>query len=89
LLDDAAVDEAVAPLAWTRESNAIVRRWRGPDFAAALSFVNAVGALAEGAGHHPDIEIHWNQVVLRLWTHTVGGVTDADIGLARQIDAIG
>jgi 4a-hydroxytetrahydrobiopterin dehydratase len=89
VLDDAVVDEAVAPLEWTREANAIVRSWKGPDFAAALVFVNAVGAAAEKAGHHPDIEIHWNQVVLRLWTHSACGITEADLDLARRIDAIG
>ena len=36
------------------------------DFAAALEFVNAVGAAAEAANHHPDIDIRWNTVRLVL-----------------------
>jgi 4a-hydroxytetrahydrobiopterin dehydratase len=88
VLDPASVDAALADLAWARDGAAIVKSWRGHDFAAALRYVNGVGALAEHMDHHPDIEIHWNEVVLRLWTHTAGGVTQLDLELARRIDAL-
>jgi 4a-hydroxytetrahydrobiopterin dehydratase len=88
VLDPATVDAALADLAWARDGTMIVKSWRGRDFAAALSYVNAVGALAEDMDHHPDVAIHWNEVVLRLWTHTAGGVTQLDLELARRIDAL-
>jgi len=50
--------------------------------------VNRVGELAERANHHPDIDIRWNTVTLRLSTHSAGGITEADLGLARQIDSL-
>ena len=59
------------------------------DFADALGYVNAVGALAEEAGHHPDIEIRWNTVTLRLQTHSLGGITGADVSLAAAVDGLG
>lgn len=59
------------------------------DFAAALAFVNAVGELAEGAGHHPDIDIRWNTVTLRLTTHSVGHLTEKDFALAEKIESLG
>jgi len=49
---------------------------------AALAFVNRVGELAEREGHHPDIEIHWNEVTLRWWTHVADAVTERDHELA-------
>ena len=52
------------------------------DFAAALAFVNAVGAAAEAANHHPDIDIRWNKVRLALTTHDAGGLTLLDLALA-------
>lgn len=58
------------------------------DFADALSYVNAVGALAEEANHHPDIDIRWNEVTLRLSTHSAGGITASDLALARRIDTL-
>ena len=54
------------------------------DFAEALAFVNRVGELAEREGHHPDIEIHWNTVKLRWWTHVKDAVTERDYELAAQ-----
>jgi 4a-hydroxytetrahydrobiopterin dehydratase len=72
---------------WQQEGEAIVREWKFKDFAEALGFVNRVGALAEEAGHHPDILLHgWNKVRLTLSTHSEGRVTDADRALARKID---
>jgi 4a-hydroxytetrahydrobiopterin dehydratase len=64
-----------------------VREWTLADFAAALRFVARVGALAEAANHHPDILVHgWNRVRLTLSTHSEGGITQADLDLARRID---
>jgi 4a-hydroxytetrahydrobiopterin dehydratase len=50
--------------------------------------VNAVGALAERVDHHPDIDIRWNRVYLRLSTHSAGGITQRDLDLAAQIDGL-
>ena len=59
------------------------------DFAEALAFVNKVGALAEERNHHPDILLHsYKQVRREFWTHTAGGVTDADHALADACDAL-
>jgi 4a-hydroxytetrahydrobiopterin dehydratase len=71
---------------WTLEGREIVRIFVHPDFAAALAFVNRVGALAEEANHHPDIDIRWNKVTLRLSTHSKGGLTALDFDLAAEID---
>jgi 4a-hydroxytetrahydrobiopterin dehydratase len=66
-----------------------VRDWKLADFAAAIAFVNRVAELAERANHHPDILLHgWNRVRLTLSTHSQGGVTDADIALADEIDLL-
>jgi 4a-hydroxytetrahydrobiopterin dehydratase len=59
-----------------------------PDFAAALAFVNAVGAEAEQRNHHPDIDIRWNTVTLVLSTHSEGGLTEADFDLAAVISRL-
>lgn len=89
LLDPASVDAALAEgMAWERQGDMLVKTRRGKDFADALAYVNAVGALAEQMDHHPDIDIRWNRVTLRLSTHSAGGITDADLELARRIDAL-
>ncbi len=75
---------------WAEEGDALRQDFRFRDFNEALAFVNRVGALAEQAGHHPDIDIRWNTVTLRLCTHSAGNVvTDQDRDLAGRIDGLG
>lgn len=73
--------------AWQSHDDAISRRFEFADFAAALQFVNVVADRAEKANHHPDIDIRWNKVLLRLSTHSAGGLTELDFSLAEKIDA--
>lgn len=57
------------------------------NFTEALQFVNAIGAIAEQEGHHPDILIYgWNKVRLTLYTHAVRGLSENDFILAAKID---
>jgi 4a-hydroxytetrahydrobiopterin dehydratase len=74
--------------AWIREGSEITLRAERADFRDALLYVNAVGYLAERAGHHPDVAISWNKVTLTLSSHSAGGLTASDFALARQIDAL-
>ena len=61
---------------------------RFPDFAAALAFVDAVGAVAEAQSHHPEIDLRWGRVVLGVSSHDVGGLTDRDLRFARAVDPL-
>jgi 4a-hydroxytetrahydrobiopterin dehydratase len=73
---------------WQEESNALVREFTFADFKSALDFVNKVGQLAEDANHHPDIELGWGRVKVRLTTHSAGKVTPQDRLLATAIDQL-
>jgi 4a-hydroxytetrahydrobiopterin dehydratase len=73
---------------WVERDRALERVFRFANFVEALAFVNEVGALAEREGHHPDIAIHWNEVTLRWWTHSAGGITDRDRELAAKTDLL-
>ena len=77
---------------WSRnpgDEPAITATYELTDFAAALAFVNQIGAEAEKMDHHPDIDIRWNKVTLTLSTHSAGGLTDADFTLAQRISELG
>ena len=88
-MDPITVDEALAEgMEWERQGDELVKTRRGKNFAGALAYVNEVGALAEAMDHHPDIDIRWNTVTLRLSTHSEGGITGLDLELARRIDAL-
>ncbi|MFA5523214.1 MAG: 4a-hydroxytetrahydrobiopterin dehydratase [Tissierellales bacterium] len=58
------------------------------NFKEALDFTNKVGELAESEGHHPDIYLSWGKVVLKLWTHKIGGLHENDFILAAKIDQL-
>ncbi len=89
LLSDPEIDGRLAGSDWQRDGEAIAREWKLDDFAAAIAFVNRVADAAETANHHPDIHIHgWNKVRLSLSTHSEGGLTQADFGMAARIDAL-
>jgi 4a-hydroxytetrahydrobiopterin dehydratase len=90
VLPAADVDAALVARAtgWDRRGDELVKVVRRGGFAGALAFVNAVGDLAEAADHHPDIDIRWDTVTLRLTTHSAGGITQRDLDLAAAIDAL-
>jgi 4a-hydroxytetrahydrobiopterin dehydratase len=73
---------------WKLDGKTIARKLRFADFAAAIAFVNRLADVAEAADHHPDILIHYREVTLTLWTHTVDGLTAKDFELAAAVEKI-
>jgi len=75
---------------WTLDADAkhIFREFKFKNFVKAIEFVNAIADLAESEGHHPDIEISFNVVKLKLWTHAIGGLSENDFILAAKADHV-
>ena len=73
---------------WQLKGKTIEKKFRFPDFPAAIGFVNRVADLAEVQDHHPDILVHYREVTLVLWTHAAGGLTERDFRLAADIDHV-
>lgn len=70
------------------DNHHLEREFKFPDFAKALTFTNAVGAIAEEQQHHPDIFLSWGKVRVTTWTHDTGGITGKDYALVAKIDRI-
>jgi 4a-hydroxytetrahydrobiopterin dehydratase len=87
-IDPASLPSAVEGTGWTVVDGRLQKVVKKKDFVGALAYVNAVGERAEAANHHPDIAISWNTVTLTLWTHDAGGVTQADVDMARTLDEL-
>lgn len=86
-----AVDEALRSLdGWeARETRTrLHKQYRFKDFVEAMRFVNALAAVAEAEGHHPDFTVHWNTVDVTLWTHVVGGLSGNDLVVAAKLDRL-
>ncbi len=55
----------------------------------AMAFANRVAEAANAANHHPDIHVEgYKNVRIVLTTHLTGGISDADVALAKRIDAL-
>jgi 4a-hydroxytetrahydrobiopterin dehydratase len=72
---------------WTEREGFLYREFKTDGWRSTMLLVNAIAFVAEAANHHPDLEVHWGQVVVRLQTHSAGGITDKDLELAARIEA--
>ncbi|WP_367919080.1 VOC family protein, partial [Nocardioides ginsengisoli] len=61
--------------------------FRTKNFVTGLALVNEIGRLAEEADHHPDVNLRYGVLEIRLSTHDTMSLTDADLDLARKISA--
>jgi 4a-hydroxytetrahydrobiopterin dehydratase len=74
---------------WRRAGDRIVIELELENFAAAIALVNRIATVAEQHNHHPDLLVHdWNRLTVTLSTHSAGGLTLADFGLATAIDGL-
>jgi 4a-hydroxytetrahydrobiopterin dehydratase len=73
---------------WEFDGEAIRREFVFKGFMAAISFIDRLAAKAHEARHHPDLENHYNRVLVSLSTHDEGGVTEHDVALARAIESV-
>ena len=73
---------------WEHKENHIERIFEFDDYMSGMDFVNAVAEIAEGANHHPDMNISYARVAILLTTHDKGGLTESDFEVATRIDSL-
>lgn len=73
---------------WELNESTLERHFVFKDFSESLAFIVQVGILAEKTDHHPVIHNVYNQVSLRLNTHSANAITSKDTEMALQINAI-
>ncbi|MEW5959778.1 MAG: 4a-hydroxytetrahydrobiopterin dehydratase [Chloroflexota bacterium] len=73
---------------WFLEGKWIQRQYKTDGWPATLMLVNTIGYVAEAAFHHPDLEVSWAKVGVKLQTHSAAGVTDKDFELAKKIESV-
>lgn len=89
LLTDAQVSEAMQRLPqWRQEDSKLVRTAELGSFPQAIQAVNRIAEIAESENHHPDIDIRWRTLTFMCTTHSEGGITQADVSMAEEIDGV-
>lgn len=80
--------ELVGTPDWRVLATGASARFRTGSFAVGVALVDAIGRLADEANHHPDVDLRYSSVTVRVSTHDAGGaLTDRDGDLARRISA--
>ncbi len=85
---DEVARQLVGLIGWSGDVEAIVRRYAFPEFLTLVRGVDEIAVVAEDMNHHPDLDIRWRTLHVRLSTHDAGGVTQLDIELAHRIHEI-
>ena len=88
-LDGADIHERMRQLPdWTTDGEHLFYTQTFDGFVEAVAFVNSLVEPAEQLGHHPDITISYNQVLIDLSTPDAQGLTELDYQLAAQISQL-
>ena len=66
----------------------LAKTFKFKGFMPGVVLVNRIAELAEQEGHHPDLELSYGSLIVRLLTHAAGGLTRNDFILAAKIDRI-
>lgn len=70
------------------EDHHLEKSYTFKNFQQALDFTNQVGALAESVDHHPELYLSWGKVSMTIWTHSIGGLSEADFVFAARSDEL-
>lgn len=73
---------------WEFRDGWLRRTYKTPGWPHTLMLSNTIAFLAEAAWHHPDLSLGYAQVVVKLQTHRVRGITDHDFELAKRIQEV-
>jgi len=88
-LSDEEIEQALQSMPeWEYRDGWIRRLYKTPGWSHTLMLANTIGYLADAAYHHPDLALGYAQVIVKLQTHRVKGITQLDIALAKRIDEI-
>lgn len=73
---------------WSLKEGWIRRTYKTSGWKSTLMVVNTVGHLAEAGWHHPDLNVSYAFVTVKLQNHAAKGITDKDFELARKIEEV-
>lgn len=74
---------------WTLDDyKKISRNFKFGNYQQTMQFVNRVAEIAETENHHPVMHVYYSKVVVELWTHAIGGLSENDFILAAKINKL-
>ncbi len=73
---------------WAVRAGLLEREFQFDRYQEGLVFASAVGFLADGLDHHPDLAIGYKKVKVSVSTHATKGLSPYDFELARRIERL-
>ena len=70
------------------DAGEIRREFTFRTFNTAFGLATRIALMAEAQGHHPELEVGWGRLVVRLSTHSVGGLSRNNFIMAARIDKL-
>ena len=64
------------------------KEFKFKNFVDTMGFVNQVALIAQADDHHPDMQVSYSKVVIELWTHAIGGLSENDFIIAAKVDEL-
>ena len=71
---------------WEVKGKKLIRKFNFSNFVEAFGFITKIAIIAESLNHHPEWSNVYSKVNIELTTHDLGGISDLDLKLAKEID---
>ena len=86
-LSDEEIQAGLLP-EWHSKEGKLHREYKFADFPHAFGFMATSAPIIEKMNHHPAWSNVYNRVLVELWTHDAGGITQKDLDLAAALEAV-
>ena len=73
-------------LGWKYDGKWIRKTYKTHSWKSTLMVVNSIGHLAEAAWHHPDLQVSYAFVEVKLMNHSMKGITQLDFDLQKLMN---
>jgi 4a-hydroxytetrahydrobiopterin dehydratase len=73
---------------WALNEGRIEKSFPFRDHYETMTFVNAIAWVSHLEGHHPDLAVGYNSVMVRYWTHAISGLSENDFICAAKIEKL-
>ena len=80
--------DAMTAAGWTVDDTKAEKTFQFKNFIEAFGWMTSAAIVAEKLNHHPEWFNVYKTVKVTLTTHDTGGLSDLDLKLAKQMDAL-
>ena len=80
------IQKSISKKGWKYYNKKLKKTYELKNFSESIKFVNEIANKANSLNHHPEININFNQVEIKIGSVELNGVTTKCVNLAIQID---